>query len=115
MVRGFEDLLELVQVLLHSMFEQLGCDSAEMTDWSGKAGERWRRVTAQGFPASETGFERRSCHTQEGCTSDASESSETNVPGARLAEKDPDSDPLDWVDQRVGLGQYPDDPKRFTR
>jgi hypothetical protein len=60
-VRGFEDLLELVRVLLHAVFEQLG----------------W---------------------------------------GTRVVEKEPDSDPLEWVDQRVGLGQYqPADPRRFTR
>jgi len=86
-----------------------------MAGWSGKVSEGWRRVAAQGFPASETGFERRSCHTQEGGTSDTSESSETDEPGARFVEKEPDSDPLDWVDQRVGLGQYPDDPSRFIR
>src|SRR5215204_5109892 len=26
-IRGFEDLLELVQVLLHAVFQQLGCES----------------------------------------------------------------------------------------
>src|SRR6266496_4000506 len=37
-VRGFEDLLELVQVLLHAVFEQLGCDPAEIGGWSWETG-----------------------------------------------------------------------------
>jgi hypothetical protein len=80
-VRGFTDQLALVQVLLHGIFEQLGCDPAEMTGWSGKAGEGWHERCSARVPACETDAERRTCHKQEGARVDTSESSETKSTG----------------------------------
>jgi len=91
-VRGFEDLLELVQVLLHACLNGWIAIPPRWPAGPGRPAKGGTSVAAQEFPASETDADRHERVFRNERT------------GARFV-KGARSDPLDWLDQRVVFGR----------